>query len=80
MKRIILAASLLATLAACGARQGLEPEAGQSLPPKPLMAPRVQTAEDLLTLPPIARPDRVDEPLERSEEREEDRFDLPPPE
>jgi hypothetical protein len=33
----------------------------------------------LLTPPPIARPERVDELLRRSEEREEDRFDLPPP-
>jgi len=42
------------------------------------MANRVPTPEDLLEIPPIARPERVDEPLKRSEPREDDRFDLPP--
>ena len=36
------------------------------------------TTEQMLTPPPIARPDRVDELLRRSEERRDDRFDLPP--
>jgi hypothetical protein len=37
------------------------------------------TAAELLEAPPIARPERVNELLKRSEERREDRFDLPPP-
>jgi len=56
----------------------LRPAAGQALPPQPAHAAKPQTTADLLELPPIARPERVDEPLRRSEAREEDRFDLPP--
>ena len=69
----------MAVLSACGAREPLRPQPGQSLPPTPALAARAPTTEELLTPPPIARPDRVGEPLRRSEEREEDRFDLPPP-
>ena len=65
-------------LAACGAREPLEPAPGDSLPPAPAMAPVAPTAEQLLDLPPYAKPLRIDEPLRRSEEREDDRFDLPP--
>ena len=49
------------------------------VPVKPAMAAAAPTPEELLTPPPIARPERVTEILRRSEEREEDRFDLPPP-
>ena len=69
----------VAPLAACGLKEPLEPAPGGSLPPAPAMAAAPLTSEELLTPPPIARPDRADEPLRRSEEREEDRFDLPPP-
>ncbi|HEX8365477.1 MAG TPA: hypothetical protein VF603_09370 [Allosphingosinicella sp.] len=65
-------------LAGCGVRAPLEPEPGQSLPVAPETAARQPTSEELLEPPPIARPARVDELLTRSEEREEDRFDLPP--
>jgi hypothetical protein len=41
---------------------------------------RALTTDELLASPPIARPQRVDELLRRSEERADDRFDLPPPE
>jgi len=73
-----LAAVSLLLLAACGSREALEPPPGERLPPRPAMANRVPTPEDLLEIPPIARPERVDEPLKRSEPREDDRFDLPP--
>ena len=66
-------------LAACGLREPLEPPPGESLPPAPPMASRPLTAEELLATPTIARPQRVDELLRRSEVREDDRFDLPPP-
>ena len=66
-------------LAACGLREPLEPPPGQSAPPAPAMARRALTTEEMLTPPPIARPQRVDELLRRSEERTDDRFDLPPP-
>lgn len=74
----IAAATFILLLSACGARQDLQPAAAQSLPPQPAHAAEPQTTADLLELPPIARPQRVDEPLSRSEEREDDRFDLPP--
>jgi hypothetical protein len=59
----------LLLLAACGSREPLRPAPGQNAP----------TTEELLTPTPIARPDRVGERLRRSEVREDDRFDLPPP-
>lgn len=66
-------------VAACGKAEELRPAAGEALPVKPAAAREVPTADDLLALPPQARPDRVDEPLRRSEERKDDPFDLPPP-
>ena len=78
MKRVAIAGSAALLLSACGLREPLEPPAGESLPPAPAMAARPLTAEELLTPPPVARPARVDELLRRSEEREDDRFDLPP--
>jgi hypothetical protein len=65
-------------LAACGLREPLRPAPGQQMPPAPAMASRPLTTDELLEPPPIARPGRVDELLRRSEEREDDRFDLPP--
>ena len=69
---------LVLVLAACGLREPLEPPPGQPAPPTPVMASEPLTTEEMLTPPPIARPERVDELLRRSEERREDRFDLPP--
>jgi hypothetical protein len=66
-------------LAACGGRQPLRPAPGDSMPVTPAMAAKAPTAAELLEAPPIARPERVNELLKRSEEREDDRFDLPPP-
>jgi len=77
MKRVLILAAGLA-LAACGVRAPLQPEPGQSLPVTPETAARQPTSEELLERSPIAAPARVDELLTRSEEREEDRFDLPP--
>ena len=68
---------LLFALAACGGREPLRPKPGESLPVAPKMAAKAPTTEELLTPPPAARPERVDEPLRRSEERRDDRFDLP---
>jgi predicted small lipoprotein YifL len=68
----------LALLAGCGLRQPLEPPPGGSPPPAPAMANRPLTTEQMLTPPPIARPERMGEPLTRSEPRRGDRFDLPP--
>ena len=78
MKILPLAAALL-LLAACGGRDALRPAPGQSMPVAPAMASRAPTTEELLAPPTVARPERVDEVLRRSEKREDDRFDLPPP-
>ena len=48
------------------------------MPPAPAMASRAMTTDELITPPAIARPERLDELLQRSEERHDDRFDLPP--
>ena len=76
--RILLLFPGLAILAACGNMEPLQPKAGQSMPAKPAMAARAAPTDELLTPPPIARPARQDDGLRRSEEREDDPFDLPP--
>ena len=78
MKRLILALATL-SLAACGKIAPLQPPAGQPLPVRPLLANSTPTAEQLLTPPTYARPERIDELMKRSAPREPDRFDLPPP-
>jgi hypothetical protein len=77
MKRAALL-GLALLVGACGLREPLRPAPGQSMPPAPSMASRALTTDELLAPPPAARPGRVDELLRRSEEREDDRFDLPP--
>ena len=69
----------LGTLAACGKVAELRPAEGQSLPVKPAMAATTPDAEQLLTPPSYARPERIDELMKRSQPRRADRFDLPPP-
>jgi hypothetical protein len=69
----------LGALASCGRVADLKPAAGRSLPVKPLMARATPTAEQLLTTPTYARPDRVDELIKKSQPRAADPFDLPPP-
>ncbi|HTU13216.1 MAG TPA: hypothetical protein VMG08_20170 [Allosphingosinicella sp.] len=75
---ILIAPLAAMLLGACGLREPLRPAPGESMPPAPAMAPRPLTTDELLTPPPQGRPGRVDELLRRSEEREDDRFDLPP--
>jgi hypothetical protein len=74
---MLIAGSL--TAGACGQMAPLQPAPGQSLPVKPLLASATPTAEQLLTPPTNARPERVDELIKRSLPRKADRFDLPPP-
>ena len=78
MKRAIL---LLLALAAtgCGKQPDLKPLAGQAMPVKAATAPQAATIDQLLTPSAQSRPDRVDEVLRKSQERQSDRFDLPPP-
>jgi len=77
MKRIFLL--IVFALGACGQQAELQPAPGHALPVKPLLAKATPTAEELLTPPSNARPQRVDELIKRSEPRRPDRFDLPPP-
>ena len=65
-------------LAACGQRADLEPLAGESMPVAPLGASEPKTVEELLEPDPQAAPERSVELRRRSEEREDDPFDLPP--
>jgi hypothetical protein len=65
-------------LGACGQKTDLEPLAGHSLPPAALGAKAQPDSEKLLELDPLAAPPRSVELRKRSEEREDDPFDLPP--
>ena len=76
MRTSLILALLL--LAGCGKVEPLSPAAGASLPPAPEHAARAPTTEEMLTPPPVARPLRQEDTLRRSEEREDDPFDLPP--
>ena len=78
MKRALILVALAFALGSCGMRAPLSPAQGQHMPPAPAMASRAMTTDELLTPPAIARPERLDELLQRSEERHDDRFDLPP--
>jgi hypothetical protein len=77
-KRAALIASV-AMLAGCGKVTDLKPAPGQHLPVKPAMARTTPTPKELLTPPAYAAPERVDELMKKSEPREADEFDLPPP-
>ena len=79
MSRNGAAVILALALAACGNRVDLRPAAGESLPPAPVGRADAPTAEELLTRTPQQAPKRSVELRTRSEEREDDPFDLPPP-
>ena len=82
MKKIVaanLALSALTLLSACGNRGELEPPKGQSLPPAIYGEATPPSGEDLLKPSTQAQPERSDELLRRSEKRQDDKFDLPPP-
>src|SRR5688572_17711393 len=68
----------IALLFGCGRVATLRPAQGEPLPIKPLMAQTTPSAEQLLTPPTNADPERVDELIKRSQPRPVDRFDLPP--
>jgi hypothetical protein len=78
LSRLLLVAAI-AGLASCGRVADLKPAPGKPMPVKPLMARTTPTVRELLTLPPNARPDRVDDLITKSEPRHPDPFDLPPP-
>ncbi|MDX1703715.1 MAG: hypothetical protein R3235_05425 [Altererythrobacter ishigakiensis] len=65
-------------LGACGQRADIEPLANASLPTAPFGSEAKPEAEQLLELETLAAPERSVELRRRSEEREDDPFDLPP--
>jgi len=69
---------LAVLLAGCGARHELQPLAGRSLPPAPYGREDKPRPDVLLTPPVQAKPQRNIELRSRSEDREDDPFDLPP--
>lgn len=74
-----LALFSLVILSACGNRGTLEPPEGKTLPPAIYGEAKPSSAEDLLIPSTQAQPERSDELLRRSEKRQDDKFDLPPP-
>ncbi|MBV8686025.1 MAG: hypothetical protein JOZ90_02060 [Alphaproteobacteria bacterium] len=78
MRRVLLLLAAASALAGCGSRDPLRPRSAEETPVRPAMAAAAPTTQELLTPPPIARPERQDEGLSRSEERKDDPFDLPP--
>ena len=77
MHRLVIALSLFG-MTACGGREELRPAAGESLPPKPYAAQTTPAPSELMKPETQARPQRSDELLRESEQRRDDRFDLPP--
>jgi hypothetical protein len=75
-RTLALAGGLL--LVACGRQDDLRPAPGSSMPVKPAAARETPSFDALLTRPPESRPGRSDELIRRSEERPDDRFELPP--
>lgn len=74
----LIALATLASLCACGQRAELEPRAQSALPPAPYGTQSAPSAEQLLELETLAAPERSVELRRRSEEREDDPYDLPP--
>ncbi|MBU6207264.1 MAG: hypothetical protein KGQ42_06210 [Alphaproteobacteria bacterium] len=78
MIRIILVLVGVATITACGNRGELHPKAGQSMPVKPLYAKGTPSVNQLLTPNTQQRPQRGDDLLDLSKDRNNDPYDLPP--
>ena len=76
--RTAIVIGLAALLAACGTRAPLTPPEGASLPTAPYGAQGKPSAEELLRRDALAAPERSVELRRRSEERQDDPFDLPP--
>lgn len=77
MKRMVVLGMAIG-LSACGAARDLKPAAGKVLPVAPYGAGVTPSPNQLLTASSQARPERSDELLKNSEERQGNEFDLPP--
>ena len=80
LSRSMAAALLALALAGCGERTDLRPRAGKSLPTPPYGRVDKPSSPELLVHTPDARPVLSIELHQRSEERVDDPFDLPPKE
>ncbi|MEI6641919.1 MAG: hypothetical protein WCL10_07755 [Novosphingobium sp.] len=78
VRTLLLLAVVGTALTACGARRELLPLQGRALPPAPYGREDKPSADSLLTPPVQAKPQRNIELRSRSEDREDDPFDLPP--
>lgn len=76
--KISLTLGCALAVTACGQRADLEPRAGTSLPQAPYGTTTAPDAAQLLDLETLAAPERSVELRRRSEERQDDPFDLPP--
>jgi hypothetical protein len=76
--RYAVPVALLLALSACGVKNDLKPQAGRTLPVAPYGRADVPTSAELLDPLPQAAPERSIELRQRSEERSDDPFDLPP--
>ncbi len=78
LRTVLLLLVAASAISGCGARRGLEPLAGRALPAAPYGREDKPTADNLLTPPVQAKPQRNVELRSRSQDREDDPFDLPP--
>ena len=78
MKARITLLALFA-LGACGKVGQLTPVPPHPAPAKAAGTMVAPTPEEMLNLPPQSAPYRVDDPVEKSQVRPDDRFNLPPP-
>ncbi len=76
--RIALVLGLAGLVSACGTQAPLTPPQGAELPPAPYGASDKPSADELLRRDALAAPERSVELRRRSEERQDDPFDLPP--
>jgi hypothetical protein len=77
-RRLLIAVPLALLAAGCAQKKDLKPVASAPLPPAPYGSDHRPTAEELLKPDPQAAPQRSVELRTRSEERQDDPFDLPP--
>jgi hypothetical protein len=77
-RRLALVVVPLVLLGACAQKKDLKPVANASLPVAPYGSDHKPSAEELLQPDPQAAPQRSVELRTRSEERQDDPFDLPP--
>lgn len=78
--RAAFALGAVLLLAACGQKTDLMPATGEKLPPPPYGRETSPSVGALMEPPVQAIPERSVELRKRSEPREDDPFDLPPPE